>query len=176
LTIVNDGDEGRGHCSPDPSFGTKERKMLGEMLRQPPTADHRFDPSRRMQSTHDDLSRMFGGLRFYTAPEFPLLNLWTSPDGAILAAEVPGVAPESLDITIRRDTVTVRGTRPEESTEEGAAWLRQERMHGPFARTITLPFPVDPDKSSAKFERGIVFLTLPRPESDKPHRIKVTRA
>ena len=150
--------------------------MLGEMLRQPPMADRRFEPSRRMQGTHDDLARMFGGLRFYTAPEFPLLNLWTSPDGAILAAEVPGIAPESLDITIRRDTVTVRGTRPEEPAEEGVSRLRQERMHGPFARTVTLPFPVDPDKSSAKFERGIVTLTLPRPESDKPHRIEVTRA
>ena len=150
--------------------------MLGEMLRQPPTADRRFEPSRRMQNTQDDMARMFGGLRFYTAPEFPLLNLWTSPDGAILAAEVPGIAPESLDITIRRDTVTVRGTRPEEPAEEAVSRLRQERMHGPFARTITLPFPVDPDKSSARFEHGIVTLTLLRPESDKPHRIEVKRA
>ena len=149
--------------------------MLGEMLRQPPSADRRFESMRKMQ-THDDLNRMSSGLRFYTAPEFPMLNLWTSPDGAILAAEVPGIAPESLDITIRRDTVTVRGTRPEQPAEEGAAWIRHERMHGAFARTITLPFPVDPDESSAKFERGIVILTLPRPESDKPHRIKVTRA
>jgi HSP20 family protein len=135
----------------------------------------RLDPMRKMQA-YDDLNRMFGGLRFYTTPEFPMLNLWTSPDGAILAAEVPGVAPEALDVTVRRDTVTIRGTRPEEPVEEGGAWMRQERAHGAFARTITVPFPIDPDKSSAKFERGLVVLTLPRPESDKPHRIKVARS
>jgi HSP20 family protein len=150
--------------------------MLGEMPSGMPSAGRRFDPVRQMQSAQDDLNRMFGGLRFYTAAEFPLLNLWTSSDGAVLAAEVPGVAPESLDITIRRDTVTMRGTRAPEPAEEGTLLQRQERMHGPFARTITLPFPVDSEKSSARFERGVVILTLPRPENDKPHRINVTRS
>lgn len=151
--------------------------MHGEMtLREMPPAGRRFDPVRQMQRARTDLNRLFGGLRFYPATELPLLNLWTGPDGAIVAAEVPGVAPENLDITIRRDAVTVRGNRPPETVDDGTVVQRQERTHGPFARTIVLPFLVDADKASAKFERGVVTLTLPRPEDDKPHQIKVMRS
>ncbi|MBB5662731.1 HSP20 family protein [Rhizobium leguminosarum] len=151
--------------------------MRGEMtFGQLPPAGRRFDPVRQMQRARVDLNRLFGGLRFYPATEFPLLSLWTGPNGAILAAEVPGVAPENLDITIRRDAVTVRGNRPSETVDDATAVQRQERTHGPFARTIVLPFRVDADKASAKFERGVVTLTLPRPEDDKPHQIKVMRS
>jgi HSP20 family protein len=151
--------------------------MRGEMtFREMPPAGRRFDPVRQMQRAQTDLNRLFGGLRFYPATDFPLLNLWTGPDGAIVAAEVPGVAPENLDITIRRDTVTVGGNRPPETVDDGTLVQRQERMHGAFARTIVLPFLVDADKASAKFERGVVTLTLPRPKDDKSHQIKVTRS
>jgi HSP20 family protein len=151
--------------------------MLGEMMpREMPTASRRFDPVGQMQRAQADLNRLFGGLRFSSTTEFPLLNLWTSPDGAIVAAEVPGIVPEDLDITIRRDTVIVRGIRPPEPVDQGTLVQRQERTHGPFARTILLPFRVDADKASARFERGVVTLTLPRPEDDKPRQIKVARS
>ena len=69
----------------------------------------------------------------------------------------------------------LRGTRKGEPTEDTVV-LRQERVTGPFARNIVLPFPVDSDKASARFERGVGTLTLPRPEEDKPHRISIARA
>jgi HSP20 family protein len=134
-----------------------------------------YNPLLDMQRAQADLNRMLGTMRFYPPPELPLLNLWTNPDGAIVAAEVPGVSAEDLEISIRRDTITLRGTRKGEPTED-AVVLRQERVTGPFARNIVLPFPVDADKASAKFERGVVTLTLPRPEEDKPHRISIARA
>ena len=87
----------------------------------------------------------------------------------------PGVSPDDLEISIRRDTVTLRGTRKGEPTE-GAVVLSQERMTGSFARNMVLPFRVDTEKASAKFDRGVVTLTLPRPEEDKPHRISISRA
>lgn len=151
--------------------------MSGEMtFREIPPAGRRFDPVRQMQRAQTDLNRLFGGLRFYPATEFPLLNLWTGADGAIVSAEVPGVVPENLDITIRRDAVTVRGNRTLETVDDGTVVQRHERTQGPFARTIVLPFLVDADKASAKFERGVVTITLPRTEGDKPHQIKVMRS
>jgi HSP20 family protein len=135
-----------------------------------------LDPFREIQRAQSDLNRLFGGLRLQPSDEFPPLNLWTGPEGAILAAEVPGVAPEELDITIRRDIVTLRGVRKPEAVDDRAVVQRQERVLGTFARTIVLPFRVDGDKASARFERGVVTLTLPRPEDDKPRQIKVMRA
>jgi HSP20 family protein len=139
------------------------------------SATRGYNPLLDMQRAQADLNRMFGTMRFYPPPEFPLLNLWTNPDGAIVAAEVPGVSPDDLEISIRRDTVTLRGTRKGEPTED-AVVLRQERMTGSFARNMVLPFRVDAERASAKFDRGVVILTLPRPEEDKPHRISISRA
>jgi HSP20 family protein len=73
---------------------------------------------------------MFGTMRLYAPPEFAPLNLWTNPGGAIAAAEVPGVRPDDLEISIRRDAVTLLGSRKEKV--EDAAILRQERMTGSF--------------------------------------------
>jgi HSP20 family protein len=134
------------------------------------------NPLTQIQRAQADLNHMFGNMRFYPPPEFPLLNLWTNPDGAIVAAEVPGVSPEDLDITIRRDIVTLRGKRPPEPANESVTVQQQERMTGPFARNIVLPFRVDAERVTAKFDRGIVTLTLPRPEEDRPHRVNVARA
>ena len=141
-----------------------------------PPAVRRFDPFRQMLGAQSDLSRLFGGLLFYPSGEFPPLNVWTNPDGAIVVMEVPGVASDDLDIMIRRDTITVRGNRPAEPIDDRTVVQRMERAHGPFSRTITLPFRIDADKAAAKFERGIVTLTLPRPEEDKPRHIKVARS
>ena len=145
------------------------------MLRGMTSPTRGYNPLLDMQRAQADLNRMFGTMRFYPPPEFPLLNLWTNPDGAIVAAEVPGVSPDDLEISIRRDTVTLRGTRKGEPMED-AVVLRQERMTGSFARNMVLPFRVDAEKASAKFDRGVVTLTLPRPEEDKPHRISISRA
>lgn len=146
------------------------------MLRGMVPTGQGLDPVREMQRAQADLNRLFGGLRFLPRTEFPLVNLWTGPEGAIVAAQVPGVSPEDLDITIRRDMVTLRGNRKPPAVEDGAVVQRQERMHGAFARNIVLPFRVDADKASGKFERGVLTLTLPRPEDDKPRQIKVARS
>jgi HSP20 family protein len=146
------------------------------MLRGMAPVSRGYNPVLEMQRAQADLNRMFGTMRFYPPPEFPLLNLWTNPEGAVVAAEVPGVNPEDLDITIRRDTITLRGTRGAEPTDDSVSVMRQERVTGPFARNIVLPFRVDADKAMAKFERGVVTLTLPRPQEDRPHRISVARA
>jgi HSP20 family protein len=145
------------------------------MLRGTTSPTSGYNPLLDMQRAQADLNRMFEPMRFYPPPEFPLLNIWTNPDGAIVAAEVPGVSADDLEISIRRDTVTLRGTRKGEPTED-AVVLRQERVTGSFARNMVLPFRVDAEKASAKFDRGMVTLTLPRPEEDKPHRISISRA
>lgn len=132
----------------------------------------RLGELRRLQ----DMGRLFGMPRLAMTSEFPPVNVLAGADGAIAKAEIPGVSPDQLDITVHQNTVILRGKREAETVDKEAIVHRRERAHGPFVRTVTLPFRVDADKVSARFDRGVLTLTLPRPEADKPRQVKVTRA
>ena len=134
------------------------------------------DLFRDMRRAQDDMTRLFGGLRVALRTEFPAANVWANPDGAIVTAQVPGVQPDQLDVTVHQDTVTLRGRREPESIEGEVIVHRRERPYGPFTRTFILPFRVDADRVSARFNRGILSLELPRPESDKPRHVKISHA
>jgi HSP20 family protein len=126
-----------------------------------------------MRRTQEEMNRLFGGLRFDLRAEFPPLNLWAGPDGAIITAEVPGISPDQIEITVYHNTVTLRGKREPEPMDEEATVLRRERPQGAFGRTVVLPFRVDAEQVSARFENGVLRLQLPRPAADKPRQIKV---
>jgi len=140
-----------------------------------PTASPRqMDPFQQMWRAQSELNRAIGSLRFApTQADYPLINVWASADHAVLCAEVPGVEPDALDVSVHQDTVTLRGTREPEALSEGDVVHRAERTAGAFARSFTLPFHVDPDGVKASFKHGVLTLELPRPESERPKRIKV---
>ena len=92
-----------------------------------------------------------------------------------ITAEIPGVGQDDLDVSVHRDTVTIRGKR-EDAPEGARAAQRRERRQGSFARTVTLPFPVDPGAVEAHLENGTLRLSLKRPEADKPRRIPIASA
>lgn len=127
-------------------------------------------PMRRMQR---EVERLFeGGLRGL-AGEFPSMNIWTSDDDVTVTAEVPGLKAEDLDISVLGDTLTVRGSRREMELKEGERYHRRERGYGDFVRTIQMPYRVDSDKVEARYERGVLTITLPRSEEDRPRKIQL---
>ena len=146
------------------------------MLRNLENTGRWVDPLRQMRFAQRDMSRLFDSMRLAVPPEFPLLNVWAGPDGAVITAEIPGVAPEELDIAVHQSTVTLRGSRPAEPLAEDAVVHRQERITGAFARNLTLPFRVDGDRVTATFRNGVLQLDLPRPAADRPHKIPVSRS
>jgi HSP20 family protein len=150
-----------------------ERPMA---LSEYPTITRWPDMFRDMRRAQNEINRIFGGLRLVPRTEFPPLNLWAGNDRCVLMAEVPGVIPDQLDITVHNDTVTLRGKRDPEPIDGEATVLRSERAQGPFVRTAGLPFRVDAEKVVARFERGVLTLELPRPAADQPRQIKVSRA
>ena len=109
----------------------------------------------------------------FQAAEFPLVNIWANGDGAILTTEIPGVAPESVEISVTGKTVTLRGSREPEARKAENTYHRQERWSGRFSKTIELPFNVEADRVQATFRRGILKVTLPKAAADKPKTIKV---
>jgi HSP20 family protein len=128
-----------------------------------------------MERIQRDMNRILSSYQrgVHSAPGFPAINIWTGEDGAILMAEIPGVAPDELDISVVGDTLTLQGERKRPEIGENAQYHRQERGYGRFSRTMQLPFPIEVDKVEAAVERGVLKMTLPRAEADRPKRISV---
>lgn len=106
--------------------------------------------------------------------EFPAVNIWTGEDEALLTAEIPGVDPANIEVTVKEDTVTIRGARQPEELKEGETYLRRERGAGTFVRSFELPFHVESSAVKAHYMKGILQLTLPRAEADKPRKISIS--
>ena len=121
------------------------------------------------------MNRVFGALRPGASREFPPINLWTGQDGVLVTAEVPGVSLDDIDITVHQNTLTLKGKIAPEAPED-VTFHRRERSYGSFGRTVSLPYRVDPERVEASARNGILTITLPRPEADKPKRIHIKQA
>ena len=104
------------------------------------------------------------------------LDVYATPDEAVVIATVPGLSPENLEITYADNTLMLSGSIPSAAeSEQGqdATWYMHELWSGQFQRTVTLPFEVDPAQAQATFEHGIVRITLPKAEWAKPQKIAI---
>lgn len=105
----------------------------------------------------------------------PSANVRESKDAVLLEMELPGIAPDQVDISIENDMLTVRGEKREErreEEEEGRYYLI-ERNYGSFSRAFSLPPGVDPDQVKADFENGLLTITIPRAALPQPRRIQI---
>ncbi len=127
-------------------------------------------PRRRMDRFSAGLPRHN---RWGAAPEYPAMNVWTDENNAILTAELPGVKPEEIDISVENQLLTLRGGRHRQEPEDGMTYHRRERRFGPFNRSFRLPFRVEPESVEASFENGVLNVVLPRAEADLPRKIAV---
>lgn len=132
-----------------------------------------FGSLRDMQRLQDSLNRLLSADTTNQATEFPPVNVWTSQNGAIVRAEVPGISPEDVDISLLNDTLTIRGSRKPESLKEGESRHRHERGYGQFTRSLQLPFGVNSEQVQAHVANGVLQITLPRAEAEKPRKISV---
>lgn len=88
-------------------------------------------------------------------------------------ADLPGVDPKELDISISGDTLTIRGEKKYQTEEKGEHFQRVERRYGCFQRTVPLPGVVDADKVEASYKDGVLTIRMPKKEGAKPRQIPV---
>lgn len=105
----------------------------------------------------------------------PPVDVVDGADEIRLVAELPGVKPEDVTITFENDVLSIRGVKhqPQETAGNGARAHRIERAFGAFERSFTIPNTVDGEKASARYEHGVLTVTLPRAERAKPRQIEV---
>ena len=135
-----------------------------------------FSELNKLQDEMNMLFERFLG-RHPLAPSsgvFPPINVTEDDDNIYLTAELPGVAPDKIDITVEDESVTIKGERKTEPEGGGeVSYHRKERAEGEFSRTITLPTRIQADKATAEAKDGILTLVLPKAEEVKPKKIEI---
>ena len=108
-----------------------------------------------------------------SGPPLPPADLQETPEAIVLTMDLPGYDPKSLDLQIEGDVLTVRAERGTAQPSNGT-WLSRERLWGHIARSFVLPHTVEPSKCEARYEHGVLTVTVPKREEAKPRSITVT--
>ncbi len=107
------------------------------------------------------------------AYSYPPVNLWEDKDHLFVEAELPGMELDKIEIFVAEgNQLTIQGERRQDDQAQGT-WHRRERGFGKFSRALELPYEVNADKVEARFENGVLRVTLPKSERVKPRRITV---
>jgi HSP20 family protein len=123
---------------------------------------------REMNKLFDDF---FGGFelspwapleRRLTAAFNPRVDVSETDKEIKVSAELPGMDDKDIDVSLTRDTLTIKGEKKEEKEEKEKDYYRVERSYGSFTRSIPLPVEVDTDKVQATFRKGVLEITLPK--------------
>ncbi len=145
----------------------------------------RWEPLREMATLTDRMNRLFDEvwgrpLRRGGDDDSAMIGAWApavdvleTKDGLQLTAELPGIDPKNVEVTVENGVLSLRGERSFEKAAEGETYHRVERVYGTFERSFTLPTSVDPDKIKAQFKNGLLTLTIPKREEAKPKPIKI---
>ena len=139
----------------------------------------RWDPWNELAALQRDVSELFGRTagqgtaRAGAAGLLPPIDAYQADDGLVVQVELPGLAPEDVDVTVQDGVLMISGERRADTGVGEDAWVRRERPTGQFQRSFTLPEGVDPQHIQASFEHGVLQLHVPHPPERKPHRIQV---
>lgn len=120
-----------------------------------------------------EINRLFSNVGQSTALGYPAINVWEKDNSLVVTTELPGMDNENINISVTGATLTISGISKADPIKEGDTYLRQERDVGNFQRNFQLPFQVDSKAVEAKYERGILKITLPRLQEDLPKKIKI---
>ncbi len=142
----------------------------------------RWEPARELSTLQGEMNRLFN--TFFDTPEggangtlrrwVPAMDLVETEDHFVLRADLPGLGEDDINIELENNVLTVSGERKAEHEEKKEGYYRVERASGTFARSLTLPEGIDPDRVEASFENGVLEVRVPKPEERKPRRVSIS--
>lgn len=103
----------------------------------------------------------------------PPLDVSETNENIIVKAEVPGIEPKNIDISISGNNLMIRGEKQAEKEEKGKNYHFVERSYGSFSRSVVLPASVKFEQAKAEYKKGILEITLPKSEKSKAKKISV---
>jgi len=141
----------------------------------------RWRPRRYVPAVSDDIDRAFDRLmRGWVSPvsfsEFdwnPSIDVSESDDEIVVKAEIPGVAPEDVDINIDDNNLIISGEKKQESEEKAKNYYRAERSYGSFRRSFALPAGADVENVKASSKDGVLSIVIPKSGDKKSRKIEI---
>ncbi len=103
------------------------------------------------------------------------MDAYRKEDSFLLRLDLPGVKPESVELTVEDSVLTISAERPTAPQTEGVESVIAERPHGNFSRRVVLGKQLDSENIQADYEDGVLTVVIPVAEKAKPRRIEVTR-
>jgi HSP20 family protein len=104
----------------------------------------------------------------------PAMDLVETDDHFVLRADLPGMSESDVNIELEDNVLTVSGERKAEHEEKREGFYRVERSFGAFSRSLTLPKGIDPEAVTARFDKGVLEVRVPKPEERKPRKIAIS--
>jgi HSP20 family protein len=104
----------------------------------------------------------------------PSLDIYEEGDNLIVEAQLPGIKPEDVDVTVEQGVLTISGKMEREEERKERNYLIRERQTGRFNRALRLPASYNPDACKADFDNGVLRLTFPKAEEARPRRIQIS--
>jgi HSP20 family protein len=141
----------------------------------------RWEPLRELGTLQNEMNRLFNTVFDAPAPGnggalrrwMPAMDLVETDDRFVLTADLPGLTEDDVKIEFEDGTLTVSGERKAQHESKKDGYHRVERAFGAFSRSLTLPQGVDPEAVTASFDRGVLEISIPKPEERKPRRIEI---
>jgi len=140
----------------------------------------RYQPWGLLSQLQKELERTFEGTNgdgsIATAEWTPAVDIKEQADKFVLHADIPGVKPEDIDISMEDGVLTIKGEKKTEAKTEQEGYKRVERTYGSFYRRFSLPDTANADEISAKSTHGVLEIVIPKQEAVKPRKINVASA
>lgn len=140
-------------------------------------------PFSGLSTLRREMDRLFDRFADFDLPELrwsgewtPALDVSETKDAIIVKAEVPGIDPSKIEVTLEEGLLTIKGEKTEEKEAKDEQVYRRERVYGAFARAVRLPTTVDANKVDATFKNGVLTVTLPKTPAAKGKTIQVKAA
>lgn len=140
----------------------------------------RYQPLTLANQLHNEINRLFdqAGTGYDDAREVvsdwaPAVDIREENERFVLRADIPGVDPKDVEITMEDGALTLRGERHDEQRTSKEGYRRVERVSGKFFRRFTLPDGVDPEGVSARSNNGVLEITIPKLPQTQRRRVNV---
>ncbi|HEY3772437.1 MAG TPA: Hsp20/alpha crystallin family protein [Solirubrobacteraceae bacterium] len=143
----------------------------------------RWEPAAELNTIQNEMNRLFNN--FFDQPAsgrdgtpgrrcVPAMDLIETADRYVLRADLPGSSGQDVSVQLEGNLLTISGKRDAEHEHDAQGYYRVERAFGSFARSLSVPEGIDPDAVRGHFDRGVLEITIPKPEQKKPRQVQIS--